>query len=204
MISPEQLKAIAPTCPNPDAWAETLTTSMLRFGIAGNDEDMAEFLAQCSHESQEFNRLQENLNYKPDQLMKVWPSRFPTLEVANQYAAAPHALANYVYANRYGNGDAASGDGWKFRGMGIIGVTFKNNYAQLGKELKLDLLGAPEILQTKQPACDAAAFFWKRHGLNPLADDGEFLSVTRAINGGLIGLADREKYLARSRKEFSV
>lgn len=204
MISPSQLIAIAPRCPNPAAWAEALSGAMLKYGISDSDEDMAEFVAQCAHESQELNRLQENLNYKSEQLMKVWPKKFPTLELANKYAANPHALANYVYANRFGNGDEASGDGWKFRGMGLIQVTFQYNYQVLGKALGLPLLDAPEILQTKQPAADSAALFWKAHGLNALASDGDFLSVTRAINPGLVGLTDRQAYLTRARKEFKI
>lgn len=204
MISPQQLLAIAPNCPNTEGWADVLSAAMLAYGIADSDEDMAEFLAQCAHESLQFTRLEENLRYSPDRLMAVWPKRFPTQEIATKYANAPHALADFVYANRFGNGDVVSGDGWKYRGRSIIGVTFRDNYRILGEKLGLPLVDCPDMLCTKVNAANAAALFWKSHGLNPLATDGDFISVTRAINGGMIGLKDRQLYLARARKELGL
>lgn len=204
MICAEQLKVIAPGCGNPEAWSEALNTAMLTYGIADSDEDMAEFLAQCAHESQQFMRLEENLRYTPDRLMVVWPKKFPTLEIATKHANSPHSLADYVYAGRFGNGDEASGDGWKFRGRGVIGVTFKDNYKALGLKLGLPLLECPDMLQTIPNAANSAALFWKSHGLNALASDGDFLSVTRAVNGGTNGLTERQKYLARTRAALGI
>lgn len=204
MISAEQLKIIAPGCGNPEAWSEALTAAMLTYGIADNDEDVAEFLAQCAHESQQFMRLEENLRYAPDRLMAIWPRKFPSLDIATRYANSPHGLADYVYAGRFGNGDEASADGWKFRGRGVIGVTFKDNYKTLGLKLGLPLLDCPDMLQTIPNAANSAALFWKSHGLNPVASDGDFLSVTRAVNGGVNGLSERQKYLARARTVLGI
>lgn len=164
------------------------------------------FLAQCAHESAGFTRLVENLNYRPATLMRVWPKRFPNIEAARKYAHAPEKLANYVYANRadLGNGDEASGDGWRFRGRGLIQITGRSNYEACGLALGVDLLTSPDILATDRYAALSAGWFWHRRGLNYLADAGEFETVTRRINGGTTGLADRRLRWERARDALGV
>lgn len=195
MITAAQLKAVMPNCQNPEGWEAPLNCALGR--ISSDLDSVAAFLAQIAVESAELTRLTENLNYKPDRLVAVWPSRFPTVAAATPYAGNPHALANHVYANRLGNGDEASGDGWEFRGRGLIMVTFRGNYEKLQKELGFPLVSCPDILCTKGPAALAAAQFWNDNKLNFLGDTGtepDFVTMTRRINGGTTGLALREKY----------
>jgi len=148
------------------------------------------FLAQLAHESALFERLVENLNYtKAAKIRRTWPRRFANISAAVAFVRKPEWLANFVYANRLGNGDAASGDGWKYRGRGLIQVTGKDNYRDAGESLGLPLLEEPELLEEPVHAADAAGWFWKSHGLNRFASN--INDCTRAINGGLNGLPDR-------------
>lgn len=160
----------------------------------------AAFLAQILHESGDLSSVEENLNYKAETLMRVWPSRFPTLEAANQYARNPQKIANKVYANRMGNRDEASGDGWTHRGAGLIQLTGKDNqYAcALHFDIELDKIG--DWLRTEEGACRSAAWFWNRSGANKYADKLDFDGVSDVINigrktdkgGDAIGYAHRE------------
>jgi putative chitinase len=134
IITEARLTAFLPTLPNVAIWARALDEAMERFEIH-TPERMAAFLAQIAHESSEFRRLVESLNYTGSRLMKVWPKRFQTLEKANEYARQPEKLANYVYAKRLGNGDVASGDGWRYRGRGLIQLTGRANYQTAGRAL---------------------------------------------------------------------
>ena len=155
------------------------------------------FLAQLAHESALFERLVENLNYtSPQQIMQTWPKRFKTKTAAMAFVRHPERLANYVYADRIGNGDAASGDGWKYRGRCPIGITGKDNYRAAGEALGLPLLEEPELLEEPVHAADAAGWFWKSHGLNRFASN--INDCTRAINGGLNGLPDRMRLYNRA------
>jgi putative chitinase len=204
-LTSDQLRKIMPRCANPDAWTAALQPAMHRFGVAANKERVHRFLAQVAVESGELTRLEENLWYTPERLMQVWPKRFPTLAAAEPYARAPHKLANYVYANREGNGGPASGDGWRYRGRGPKMITFSNNYAWLGKELQLPLVQCPDMVLTKSVGALAAALFWSERGLNELADDlpdddqdSDFVTITRRINGGTVGLSKRQEYLKRA------
>ena len=122
IITENQLRTFLPTLKNSTTWTTALNTAMVRFDIS-SPERAAGFLAQVAHESAEFQRLVERLSYSATRLMAVWPRRFPTLELARRYERQPERLASYVYANRIGNGDAASGDGWRFRGRGILQIT---------------------------------------------------------------------------------
>jgi putative chitinase len=201
-ITADTLRAAAPRCPKPDAWAAALNDAMLLHGIAQDVDYVVEFLAQCAHESNHFTRLEENLNYSPERLVQVWPKRFPTVAAATPYANAPHKLADFVYANRMGNGDVASGDGWNFRGRGALMVTGRANYAKVGK-----LIGDPVLIYCPDRLCIitvaamACAAWWASDpNLNRLADDtvndddaADFVSITRKVNGGTVGLADRQK-----------
>ena len=156
---------------------------------------MAAFLAQCAHESGGFTALHENLNYRPESLCKIFPKYFPNMDVANQYAHQPEKIANRVYSNRMGNGDEESGDGWKFCGRGILQVTGKDNYLACSKAIYGDerLLENPDLLSEKDGAIASACWFWSLRHLNEWTDQGDIKEVTRRINGGYNGLADREQ-----------
>lgn len=151
----------------------------------------AAFIAQCAHESGYFRTLRENLNYSAAGLRSIFGKYFPTEELANQYARNPEKIANRVYANRMGNGPEASGDGWKFRGRGLIQLTGKFNYSACGTAIKKDLIKNPEYLETIAGALDSAVWFWNDKKLNVHADSGDITRMTRVINGGTHGLEDR-------------
>jgi putative chitinase len=181
---------------------------MDRFEI-NSSARIAAFLAQVAHESGELRRLVENLNYSAKGLMRVWPKRFPTLEKATAYERQPEKLANYVYAKRLGNGDEASGDGWRFRGRGLLQITGRGNYRTAAKALELRLEDQPDLLETPPVAALAAAQFWQSRGLNELADDRndddddeDFVRISVIINGGRVGLPDRKHYWSRARQAF--
>ena len=189
MVTSEQLKQmhIDPI------WEGPLNTTFERFEITSNLRKAA-FIAQCGHECGNFKMLEENLFYKAETLMKLWPKRFPTLEFANQYAKNPKKIANMVYANRMGNRDEASGDGYRFRGRGCIQLTGHANYYHAGKALGEDFVMQPELVATPMYAALSAGFFWNTHKLNNLADIQDMKMMTKKINGGFIGLADREAH----------
>ena len=198
MVSAELIKAVFPHCAMPQQWADALNPALARFDITTTAR-LSSFLAQSGYESGEFNRLREILNYTtPQRLMKVWPKRFPTEASALPFVSNEMGLANLVYANRLGNGDSASGDGFRFRGRGIIQVTGRSNYGEAAAALGLDLIGDPDLLLQPKHAAMSAAWFWSSRGLNGLADDGtgdddleDFAEITKRINGGTTGLKDR-------------
>ena len=171
-------------------WFDPLLETFARFDI-NTPLRQAAFVGQCQHESGNFKTLEENLNYKPEALMRVWPSRFPDMETALEYAHNPEKIANKVYAGRMNNGDEESGDGWKYHGRGLIQLTGKDNYALCGDSLMLDLLRDPDILLTPQGAALSAGWFWRKHGLNEVADAKEYVLMTKRINGGNLGYDDR-------------
>ncbi len=155
---------------------------------------LAGWLAQCAHESGGFKFLKENLNYKAASLRRVFPKYFPDDATAAHYAGKPEMIANRVYANRMGNGDEASGDGWRFCGRGLIQLTGKNNYTFFAGSLDIPVEEASEYLQTFEGAVQSACFFWEQNKLNQWADAGDILTLTKRINGGTIGLEDRQKH----------
>ena len=176
-------------------YAPHLDAAARAWGVA--DYALPMWLAQLAHESALFERTVENLNYTTvAQIRKTWPRRFPSNASAAPYVRNPQRLANEVYANRLGNGDAASGDGWKYRGRGLIQITGKDNYRDAGEALGLPLLEEPELLEDLVHAADAAGWFWKSHGLNRFASN--INDCTRAINGGLNGLPDRMRLYNRA------
>lgn len=175
-------------------WVDALNETFQRFGMT-TVRQQACFIGQCSHECGNFKVLEENLNYRAATLMKLWPRRFPTLDVANQYAGNPKKIANMVYANRMGNRDEASGDGSRFKGRGCIQLTGSTNYFQAGKALGVDFWAEPELVATPKYAALTAGWFWSTHGLNALADNLDYEKMTKKINGGLIGLEDRKKHI---------
>ncbi len=148
--------------------------------------------------------LKENLNYKAESLVKVFPKYFPSMDIAQQYAKKPEKIANRVYASRMGNGDESSGDGWKFCGRGLIQLTGKNNYTFFAASIGVDLNEAAEYLQTFEGAVQSACFFWENTKLNKEADEGDIKTMTKKINGGFIGLDDRIKHYEHALHVFGA
>jgi putative chitinase len=175
-------------------WVPALNETFARWGIA-TVRQQAAFIGQCAHECGNFRVLEENLNYRAATLMKLWPRRFPTLEVASQYGGNPKKIANMVYANRMGNRDEASGDGYRFRGRGCIQLTGHANYFHAGTALGVDLVMEPELVATPKYAALTAGWFWATHDCNRLAEAGDWTALTKKINGGTIGLEDRKKHI---------
>jgi putative chitinase len=168
---------------------------------------LAHFMAQVCHESNGFNRNIESLVYKtPQRLMQVWPRRFPTLELANQYVNNEEKLANYVYANRMGNGDAASGDGYRYRGRGPMQTTGKDMYARLSKKFFNDdtLLKNPNLLCNLQYGLRAAFVEWDDNNLNKYADANDIVTITIKINGGKTGLDQRRQWFDIWSKKLGI
>lgn len=161
---------------------------------------LCHFLAQILHESGNLKYKSENLNYSAKALRSVFGKYFKTDEIANQYARKPEKIANRVYANRMGNGDEVSGDGWKYRGRGLIQLTAKNNYKACGDFIKLDLIKNPDLLiNTAEVSVKAACWFWNKNNLNNFADTDDIKTITKRINGGYNGLEDRESILKRAK-----
>jgi putative chitinase len=175
-----------------------LNAAMAKYQIT-TPARMAAFIAQVGHESGQLTAVVENLNYSAQALQVTWPSRF-SAEQAAACARQPEKIANIAYASRMGNGAPGSGDGWKYRGRGLIQVTGKANYQKCGDALGLDLIAQPELLEQPANAAMSAAWFWSANGLNPLADAGDLHAITRKINGGLNGYADRAAIYARALK----
>jgi len=147
------------------------------------------FIGQCMHESGGFKLLEENLHYSSGALMRTWPSRFPDQDTADKFANNPEKIANKVYGGRMGN--VEDGDGWKYHGRGLIQLTGKDNYANCGSGLGVDLLSNPEWVATPEYASLSAGWFWNKKGLNELADVMDIETMTKRINGGTLGLDDR-------------
>ena len=198
MVNAEQLKQLHIGA----EWVDALNETFSRFNLTTNNQK-AMFIGQCSHESGNFRLLQENLNYKAATLMKLWPKRFPTLEVANQYAGNARAIANKVYADRMGNRDEASGDGYRFRGKGLVQLTGHSNHFHAGKALGVDFVMQPDLVATPKYAALTAGWFWETHKLNPPADALDYTKVTKIINGGTIGLDDRIKHITEALRVIS-
>lgn len=178
-------------------WVDALNETFERFGIRSVNQQ-AGFIGQCGHECGNFRVLEENLNYRAETLMKLWPRRFPTREVADQYARNPKKIANKVYADRMGNRDEASGDGYRFRGRGCIQLTGSTNYFQAGKALGEDFWANPDLVATPRYAALTAGWFWSTHNCNALAEAGDWTALTKKINGGTIGLQDRVAHIRQA------
>jgi putative chitinase len=196
VITRDQLAQLIPGNPYVDQWCEALNEILPESGI-NTPQRVAAFIAQCAHESGGFRALKENLNYRPETLRKLFSKYFPTDELARQYAAMPNkqeAIANRIYASRMGNGDEASGDGFRFCGRGLIQLTGRDNYTFFAGSLDIPVEEAAEYLQTFEGAVQSACWFWETNNLNQWADKDDILTLTKRINGGTIGLADREKH----------
>ncbi len=190
--------------PEAGVFISSLTSAISRFSITTPARQSA-FLAQCAHESAGFSRFAENLNYSAAGLAATWPGRFRGADgqpnaLALAYQRRPAVIANHVYANRMVNGDEESGDGWRFRGRGLLQITGRGMYQRCGDALGLPLLEQPDLLLRPEQAVLSAAWFWQSNGLNALADAGDFEAITRRINGGLNGLAERKALWLKARE----
>jgi len=184
------LAAMFPQTQNVSRFGAPLLRVAERFEINTRDR-MAAFLAQTGHESGGYRFLSENLNYSAEGLTKTFPRYFKTLAEAQQYARNPAKIANKVYGGRMGNGNEQSGDGFKFRGRGVIQLTGKDNVTAFASDMKMTVDEAVAYLETDEGAVMSAGWFWNKNGLNRFADSGDFTTLTRRINGGTIGLDDR-------------
>jgi putative chitinase len=193
ILTLDKLKKLIPANPYVKEWHEPLDQLLPQYEI-NTPRRVAAFVAQCAHESAGFKFIQENLNYRAASLRKTFPKYFATDAIAQQYERKPQMIANRVYANRMGNGDEASGDGWKYRGRGLIQLTGKDNYTFFAGSLGIPVEEAAEYLGTFEGASQSACFFWQENNINRFADANDIRGMTRAINGGFIGLEDRIKH----------
>jgi putative chitinase len=192
ILSLDQLREMVKN-PHIEHWYEALNQLLPEYDI-NTPHRIAHFVAQCAHESGSFRFIKENLNYRAASLRATFPKYFPTDDLARQYEKRPEAIANRVYANRMGNGDEASGDGWRYCGRGLIQLTGKDNYTFFAGSLGIPVEEAAEYLATFEGAAQSACFYWEQNKLNRFADANDVKGLTRAINGGFIGLEDRIKH----------
>lgn len=192
---------------NPEKWIDAVVATCQEFEI-DTPQRIAGFLAQTSHESGGYTMLSENLNYRAATLAACWPNRFAVLgadkkpvkengklvptAVANSIAGKPELIANLVYSSRMGNGPAESGEGWAFRGRGLKQLTGKFNYEKCGSGLGVNLVANPDLLLEPMFAARSAGWFWKANSLSTFADAGDIKGMTKKINGGFIGLEQRQ------------
>ncbi|MFX0282473.1 glycoside hydrolase family 19 protein [Pseudomonas aeruginosa] len=208
LITEQQLLQILPNAGHRAGFfVAALNAAMGRFGIT-SPVRVAAFLAQVGHESAHLTQLVENLNYSACGLAATWPSRYLGADgqpnaLAQRLARNPQAIATNAYASRNGNGDEASGDGWRFRGRGLLQITGRANYRAVAGGLDQPLEVEPELLEQPEFAVLSAAWWWSTHGLNELADRGEFAAITRRINGGLNGHAERLALWERAKRVLS-
>lgn len=202
----DQLKQIMPNAKTQScqSFLDEFNAQLPSYGI-DTPLRVAAFVAQGAHESGELCELVENMYYStPERLMDVWPSRFPTRDIALQYVRNPAKLGNFVYANRMGNGDAASGDGYNYRGRGWFNGTGKEFYEKMTRISGHDFVANPDDLADPKYAVFSACEEWKASDLNKLADAGDIKQITRVINGGYIGLDSRIKYYTKAKQVFGV
>jgi putative chitinase len=199
----EHLDAMLHGNPYVDHWYNALCQILPEYEI-NTPQRVAAFVAQCAHESGGFRMLKENLNYRAVSLRKVFPKYFPDDAIAARYANKPEMIANRVYGNRMGNGDEASGDGFRYCGRGLIQLTGKENYSWFAASLEMPVEDVPEYLSTFEGAVQSACWFWEENKLNQWADKGDILTLTKRINGGTIGLEDRIKHYNHALHVFGV
>lgn len=191
-LDAQLLSDLVPRMKDPDKWVDAFNDILPQYGIS-NKRRVSAWIAQCGHESMDFNVLEENLNYSASALVRVWPRHFPNIGFAQRYHRNPEAIANRAYRNRMGNGPEESGEGWLYRGRGLIMITGKSNYYNCSKDLFDSdiLLERPDLLVYPHYATHSACWFWDKHGLNQLADNDEITRMSKVINGGTNGLQDR-------------
>lgn len=199
IITPEQLNILFRSNKNTIELAEALNSVLPKYNI-NTVNRIAGFLAQCGHESAGFTVLRENLNYSATGLRSVFKRYFPGHSIAEQYARKPEAIGSRVYANRMGNGNEESKDGFKFRGRGAIQLTGKDNYTAFAKSINKSLDETIYYLSTTKGAIESACWFWSTNNINRHCDNDDIVTMTRAINGGVNGLNDRTSYYAKAKK----
>jgi putative chitinase len=201
LLTEAQLAAMIPTNKDIKAWCEELNKALPKYDIT-TDQRIAGFISQCAHESMDFNALSENLNYREETLNKVFPRYFgPGKRNAAEYAKNPEKIANYVYMDEFRTsklGNVQPGDGWRFRGRGLKQLTGRDNYSRFAKDYNMTAEQAAEWLETKEGALASALWFWNTNKLNTIADTGNVAALTKKINGGDIGLADRQARYAKA------
>jgi putative chitinase len=194
MITVENFKQVFPHCQDPEGWVQAFTDTLAGYGI-DQPHRIAAFIGQCGHESGGWTTFEENLNYSAQGLEKIFGSHFHG--DAEEYARQPEKIANRIYCDRMGNGDEASGDGWKYHGRGPIQLTGKANYTKFAQEMFDDwqnLLDNPDwVSYDKSFSLMSAIWFWNAHNLNHYADQGDIKTMTKIINGGFLGLEEREQ-----------
>ena len=190
MVTLEQMIQLIPKNKNAELWHTALVKTLPDHEITSKLRVSA-FLAECIYESNQFLELTENLNYSAEGLCKTWPSRFVSLEFAKNYAHKPEAIANLAYANRLGNGPETSGDGWKYRGAGIMQLTGKENQKKFADFIGVSIEEVSDYLITPEGAITSACFYWDTHKLSSYADLGQIDKISEIINGGKLGLAER-------------
>ena len=177
-----------------EGYIEPLNTVAEYYEMNVNPARLAGFLAQTAHESGGYNFIKENLNYSSNGLRGTFGKYFPNDDIANQYAKKPEKIANRVYANRMKNGDESSGDGYRFRGRGLIQLTGRDNYTKFANDLGMSLEDTVAYLETPNGAVASAGWFWENNKLNQYCDSGDFVTLTKRINGGTIGIEDRKHH----------
>jgi putative chitinase len=200
VVSLDIVKSLFPKHKDPSGLTAALNVVLPKYNITSKDQ-IACFLGQCGHESAQFSVMSENLNYSAEGLCKTWPKRF-TAATAGAYARNPEKIANKVYCDRMGNGTEASGDGWKYRGRGFIQLTGKDNYTKFSKSCGKSLDETVAYCETLEGAVASACWFWKENKLNERFIDVkfDFEGLTKAVNGGTIGLSDRKHHYDAAKK----
>lgn len=196
----DKLKGCVPTNKNISGLFNALSDILPKYDIT-SVRRVSGFLAQCGHESNDFNSLHENLNYSSDALVKLFPKHFHGDAV--DYNRQPEKIANRIYESRMGNGDELSGDGYKYRGRGAIQLTGKDNYTKFSNTIGKDLDETVEYCDTLEGAIESACWFWTTHNLNAKADDNDVTGSTKIINGGILGLDDRKARWVKALKALS-
>jgi putative chitinase len=184
-----------------EKYVDALNETLEKYEIT-TPQRIAMFMAQVGHESGGLTITEESLNYRPERLQVIFPKYFHNVDV-NEYAHKPEKIANRVYSNRMGNGDEESGDGYKFRGRGFIQITGRDNYTGFSKDNGMSVDEAVEYMETPEGACMSAGWFWNKHGLNGFADRNDCRGATVRINGGTIGLEEREEIYKEALELFS-
>jgi predicted chitinase len=201
-LTPEQLMLLAPSSVQRcrDAFADA-DVVLAKYDINGNALRLAHFMAQILHESGGLCIIEENLSYTAKRMMQIWPKRFKTLEAAKPYAKNPRALANKVYGGRMGN--TGPDDGWLYIGRGLLQITGRESYDKYGSRLGCNLVGEPRLASDPNWALRIAAEEWTDKGCNPYADQDDITTITKRINGGLIGFDERKKWLVKTKKVWA-
>jgi putative chitinase len=201
----EQLAALIPGNKKVDEWYDALVDILPKYDIT-TEARVAGFIAQCAHESGNFMTLEENLNYREETLLKVFGRYFgPGKRNAAEYAKNPEKIANYVYMDEFRSskmGNVKEGDGWRFRGRGLKQLTGRENYTNFGKSVNMTAEQAADYVATEKGAIESACWFWNAKKLNAVADTGDVVKMTKIINGGDIGLADRQSRYKKAMEVF--